>query len=121
MKLPVIITEQPTEGMKVEIPDIGYTGSLAIGSIKSGIPGEGSTIEFWLEYDTNVSSNSAVWRMIQQYSGSSSKIVFSINLPFIRGIEGYIMRLFRGHTTVALAYQAAMSDEYLCELDMDMN
>lgn len=118
---PVIITEQPTEGMKVEIPDIGYIGSLAIGSIKSGIPEEGSTIEFWLEYDTNELSNSAVWRMIQQYSGSSSKIVFSINLPFIRGIQGYIMRYFRGHTTVALAYQAAMSDEYICELDMDMN
>lgn len=122
IKLPVIITEQPTEGMMVEIPDIGYTGSLAIGSVKQGIPEGGTTIDFWLEYDTNVLSNSAVWRMIQQYNGSSSKIVFSINLPFIKVIGGnYIMRYFRGHTTVALAYQAAMSDEYICELDMDMN
>lgn len=121
IKLPVIIIEQPTEGMKVEIPDIGYTGSLAIGSVKQGIPEGGTIIDFWLEYDTNEPSNSAVWRMIQQYNGSSSKIVFSINLPFIKGIQGYIMRFFRGHTTVALAYQAAMSDEYLCELDMDMN
>lgn len=122
IKLPVIITEQPTEGMKVEIPDIGYTGSLAMGSVKSGLSEDGITIDFWLEYDTNELSNSAAWRMIQQYSGSSSKIVFSINLPFIKGIgDNYIMRFFRGHTTVALAYQAAMSDEYLCELDMSMN
>lgn len=119
IKLPTIITEQPTEGMKVEISDIGYTGFLVMGSVKSGIPEGGTIIEFWLEYDTNVSSNSAVWRMIQQYNGSSSMMNLSINLPFIKGPDGsYIKRLFKGQTTVALAYQAAMSDEYICELNM---
>lgn len=118
MKLPVIITEQPTEGMRVEIPDIGYTGFLVLGSVKQGISEGGTTIDFWLEYDTKAPSNLAVWRMIQQYNGSSSIMNLSIKLPFIKGPDGYIMRLFKGQTTVALAYQAAMSDEYICELSM---